>query len=568
VTKVSKPKESPANEEVPLINATLERALVAAVLVLPELLSEVEFKSDHFALDANKQIARAIERLSKVDVVNMENVVTALKASGKLEQVGGAVYIAQLLDSAVACTTSNVQSWASQLRGLWEKRCLLAEARSFVASLATGAVDDHFEAYARSLQRVESFKPTDNSPLGCMLSDWGNMLDEPEREDWLLTDDITGKPALPLGRTSILAAAGGTGKTTVLVQLSISVALGVAWCGFRIESPGMVCLCCAESDEKLMKRQVWRAMNALELTDEERVTVGQRLVVIPLEGVEVNMIRGEGGNIERTEFLERFRRGLVQRSKDARQLLSLVILDPLSRFAGSDTEKDNAAATRFIQAIETLTKLPGTPAVMCAHHSSKVTAGNGKGPPVSPARGVSAIRDGVRSMIGLTRHKAESVVGVYMECDKSNEAPHFESRWLVQQQGDRGGTLRMASESEAAMLEESARPKKNARMPPKAEAYDDKPPVREAILTALESMHGVARSRRWLETKTITGYRSIVVREAFRALENDGLITIDEYGPTRGTVRMVGFNHQADLPFDDSNVSQKADTPIGDNNAA
>ena len=523
------------------------------------MLKSIDWRPDHFALDANKQIARAVERVSATEVVNETNLCVALKGAGKLEQVGGTKYVGELIDSVAFKTIDNaindVQSWSKQLRGLWEKRCLLAEARSLVATLAIGSVDDHFEAYARSLQRVETLKPNDANPLGCMLSEWGDLNEEPERELWLLVDDATNNPAIALGRTSILDAAGGTGKTTVLMQLTVSVALGWNWCGFRVATPGMVCIACGESDRKLMMRQFWRVMNAMELNPEERAIAASRIVPVPLEGMEVNMIAGDRGNIVRTEFLERFRRECIEHSKVAGQDYSLIVIDPLSRFSGADTEKDNAAATRFIQAVETLVTLPGNPAVIIAHHATKVTPDPRKGSQTSSVhRGVSAIRDGVRSMMGLVSIETEGMNGVYLENDKNNLAPRFTGRWLVQQQGDRGGTLRLASESEAAMFEAAAHPKKKEK--PVPILATDRQALQDALLAKIRQLGGSVRSRDWMMLNHMAGWRKTDMILGFKELLELGLITIETNGKNKGTVWLTEQSKQTALGFTPEQVAE------------
>ena len=75
----------------------------------------------------------------------------------------------------------------------------------------------------------------------------------------------------------------------------------------------------------------------------------------------------------------------------------LIILDPLSRFAGPDSETDNSAATRFVQSVESLTKAPGNPAVLLAHHTPKSTRGKDTDSlDANAVRGASALVDGVR----------------------------------------------------------------------------------------------------------------------------------------------------------------------------
>ncbi len=88
--------------------------------------------------------------------------------------------LAELLDTnAAGATSEDAKSWARGVRQLWEKRCLLAEARSLAALIANGAVEDPFEAFERSLQRVELLKPNDEDPLGFLLTELGDLNEEP-----------------------------------------------------------------------------------------------------------------------------------------------------------------------------------------------------------------------------------------------------------------------------------------------------------------------------------------------------------------------------------------------------
>src|SRR5690606_37428128 len=107
-----------------------------------------------------------------------------------------------------------------------------------------------------------------------------------------------------------------------------------------------------------------------------------RIHVLPLAGVSVALTCSpERGVIMATETA-----GALRKQLDARGVeWSLIIIDPLSRWAGGGVEADNEAATRFCQVVETLTTVPGNPSVLVAHHSSKMSAKDGS----ADARGVS-----------------------------------------------------------------------------------------------------------------------------------------------------------------------------------
>ena len=75
---------------------------------------------------------------------------------------------------------------------------------------------------------------------------------------------------------------------------------------------------------------------------------------------------------------------------------ALIIIDPVSRFYGADAERDNAAATRFCQALESLVAPSGGASIIASHHVNKNSRGSGVTVDASSARGSSAFTDGVR----------------------------------------------------------------------------------------------------------------------------------------------------------------------------
>jgi hypothetical protein len=115
---------------------------------------------------------------------------------------------------------------------------------------------------------------------------------------------------------------------------------------------------------------------------------------------------------EHTDFL----RELQNELHNANHPWKLIILDPLSRFAGSGAETYSSAATRFVEALETLTKVPGNPTVLVAHHTTKAARQGSSANDTTAARGSSGLTDGVR-WVATMRAENDSVV---MEFTKSN----------------------------------------------------------------------------------------------------------------------------------------------------
>jgi RecA-family ATPase len=220
----------------------------------------------------------------------------------------------------------------------------------------------------------------------------------------------------PMGKVGMLAAAGAAGKTTALVQLALSVALPQEahqeargrfdWLGeYQVATPGRVLLVLGEEDEEEAWRRLHRVAKAYGLAGDYKRwadEASRRLVVVPAAGNSgLSLVRSLGGEADlRTEFARALLERLETEGK-AHGDWSLVILDPVSRFAGGDTETDNRAATAFVQVLETLTKAPGKPAVLVAHHTNKTSRG-ASGPEATDLRGVTGLSDGIRWQAGMT----------------------------------------------------------------------------------------------------------------------------------------------------------------------
>jgi hypothetical protein len=277
----------------------------------------------------------------------------------------------------------------------------------------------------------------------------------PPPRRWLLRHpDKDGKPCatgqgdgmLPLSKVGVLASAGGVGKTHALISMAIAVTTGRKWLehfdvGYDARD-GRVLLGLAEEDEEEIHRRMYNAAQAYGLDADDRRRVAERVVALPLAGKPVALVGygNDGRTLCDTPELLDLRSRLMQYGP-----WSLVVLDPLARWAGPDVEADNSVATRFLQAVETLTAAPGNPFVMLAHHSSKIARRTG----TVDARGVTALTDGARWAGTLRADKGQ----VFFEQVKSNYSRPMDAEMALVR--DRGGLLRVASKDELASLGEA-----------------------------------------------------------------------------------------------------------------
>lgn len=252
------------------------------------------------------------------------------------------------------------------------------------------------------------------------LSESGGFL-PPAEPKWLMyrcTDDGRRVGAVREGKTGLLAAQGGAGKTRLLCELAVDMASGKPWMGaYEASSPGKVLLVLAEEDGEEARRRLFAATSGL--TEKQMVEAADRIMLVPLAGVPCNLLeKDEVGNSTPSFFYQDLVSGVARRGP-----WRLVILDPLSRFADDDTEESARAATRFVQQLEALSlALDGEPAVWVAHHTTKSSRekdrkGDARAVTGGAIRGSGALVDAVRWASTLTK---EDDGGLTFRCVKSN----------------------------------------------------------------------------------------------------------------------------------------------------
>ena len=528
--EVLRPAGRPPPHDLEAEKAVLSTLLLDASRRLPVVLGAV--RPGDFYSEAHRLILEAVVALA-ADLRPVDTVEVAgwLRDRERLARIGGAAYLAQIVDATPA--VHHVEAHATRIANLARRRRLIDRAH-LIAAEGYGEVGETWEAEAaRSIAEIAE----ESTQRGTIAAAWRPLPAEflaegPAPRRWLVRHPTrdgqecppgTGDGMLPLGKAGLLLAEGGAGKTMAAVQLAIGVATGRPWFGHFEIAPearrGRVLLALGEAEIEEVHRRLWSAAEAMDLTVAERAMVAARVVVLPLAGRPVALLRmgDDGSSIVETDELVALRRllrddagacpvhpgvradypcdGCARSDRYPRGAphpgvgWSLVVLDPLARWAGPDVEADNAAATRFVQAVESLVDAPGNPTVLVAHHSSKAARTNGK----ADSRGVSAITDGFRWAGTLRAERGE----VFFGQQKSNY-----SRPMVDEVALRrreGGLLSVPSGEEEARAQAMA----EERAANKATAKDDADEAAIARATrdlthALMTAAAPVRSRREL----------------------------------------------------------------------
>jgi hypothetical protein len=216
---------------------------------------------------------------------------------------------------------------------------------------------------------------------------------------------------------------------------------------------GRVLYLAGEEDKDEAERRRHYCARAQGVTSDEQVELlAANLTVLPLTGHGCSLTySSEGeGELPVTGFWTQVADLLIAAQEEGRPYV-LILLDPLSRFAGFDVEKDNAAATRWVQAVEKLGALAGGASVWCAHHVKK--RGENDDPDSADLiRGASALVNGVRWAARLEQQKRseDSADLLTLRIVKANGVPPQLTPLVLCRDSEHEGALRVASNDEVS----------------------------------------------------------------------------------------------------------------------
>lgn len=335
--------------------------------------------------------------------------------------------------------------------------------------------------------------------------DWSTV---PAPREYLLNRP-DGVGLLPRGKVGLFSAAGGTGKTTALIQLAVSVATGRSWLGhFTLgETCGKrVLFLMGEEDAEEAARKLYFACDNMGLDAVEMEAVRQRVMCVPLSGYALPLLDSNADSTGHST-------GLVQRLSEGEDW-GLVVVDPISRFAGVNVESDNILATRFVQELERFTRAPGNPTVLGVGHTSKQARAQGS----AEQRGVTGLIDAVRwgaSLLTVDDGR------VRFEMQKNNLAPPMdEPVMLVRQEG---GYLTAEDEVQRQQREEAQQAAEQAEDARQADRREQRVSgLVESVVTAVADHPGKTANEL---VSLVAGRRSDVLDAVRRAAASHRIVS-------------------------------------------
>lgn len=203
----------------------------------------------------------------------------------------------------------------------------------------------------------------------------------PPRE-WVALDLI------PSGKVTLLMGDGGTGKSTLALQLAVAVATGGPWLGQRV-SDGSVLYLSAEDDRYELQRRLADICFSNGMTFD----LLKNLHLVDLSEADAVMAKTNGNDIEKTKLF------LDMDTTVSRLRPKLVIIDSLADFFGGDEIKRRHAVA-FLGMFRSLCAAYDLTVLILGHPS---VAGMSSG---SGTSGSSAWNNSVRSRLSFDREKA------------------------------------------------------------------------------------------------------------------------------------------------------------------
>lgn len=199
----------------------LEEAVLGAVMIERQALEDLAgmLKPEHFYNEAHKEIFAAVLELKEQNIpIDMRTVVTHLRKTGKIELVGGALYIANLTDKV--SSAANIKYHALTILEMSMKRQLIMVA-SKIHHDAYEDTNDIFELIEKTIEDIEFLKknsiPKNNEAHIKELWEQTLILEAPAEEPPLIMIEDT--PIVIPGNHTLIVGKKKSRKTLFIVHL-------------------------------------------------------------------------------------------------------------------------------------------------------------------------------------------------------------------------------------------------------------------------------------------------------------------------------------------------------------
>jgi hypothetical protein len=377
---------------VPPQDLDAEAAVLSAMLLSSDVVRLVlagPLRAEHFYSDANGRIfAVAQELIAEARPVDIPIVASVLRDRGRLAQVGGPSYLAQLADATPA--GANVEAQAQIIFDKWRLRKAIATHQAIAAQGYghVGDVDDFLDAAANVVAEHQRDAPRVESGLvlGVRRLDVDELLFAPLAPVDFLSKDLQ----WCRGRPATIVGVDGCGKTMAIQSAALSLASGVRpiWNHFPVGRRARVLHMDHDTGTRATQHRYRRLAFGMGLSRDE--LRDDDLWFVPAPKIRLTDPRARDAYLRAVEGWD------------------LCILDSLRGFTMGVDENDARIGDSFDQVLMPVSEATGC-AFVVLHHLGK---GGAQKPNNKAGRGSSGIFDGSGSQLRFTLSAGERVSGV------------------------------------------------------------------------------------------------------------------------------------------------------------
>lgn len=415
-------------------NFDAEKAIFGAILLNSDVLDKLKgiLDDDCFPTERSRSFYRGATALhdqgSPVDLITLPQWLKEhdLDRDGKAGQIlariadeistsAGAEYHARIVrDDAVRRRAVNLLENTG-------KRLTREDPKAVLSDLEAGLHD---------LNRAEEAEgSTHPKPLEVEQTAVGRFLDrEPEPIEYVFEE------VLPAGIAAEIMAAGGTGKSFLMIGLGMSASAGepILHKHLKPSRPHLVLYLAAEDPEPILHSRVYHTFEKLvpKGRSDLREQILRNFHVASAVGRVGPLMQLDGGNPVKSQWWF-----WLYKTIEAMGGVDLLMLDPKSRLFGLE-ENTNDHNTAWIACLEEINRVFGC-TTLFSHHVSKKSGGALE---QASSRGGSALTDGCRwvsNARALEEERAKrfgvnSKEFIEFDVSKNNYSPHLPARLYFQ----------------------------------------------------------------------------------------------------------------------------------------
>ncbi|MDR4467540.1 MAG: AAA family ATPase [Nitrospira sp.] len=354
---------------IPPHNLEAEQSVLGAILLDGSLagpLSETLNVVDFYSTSHRRIYASMLALVAGGGAIDNITLAAHLNERGALAVVGGVVYIAELV--AKVAGTSNVMHHAGLIVKAAELRRIREQLIKVKSEIEAGGDIERIKGLLPDPNALQRSLPGDTATLPVVTA--ATLLETEEADvsvEWTLYQLIA------RGALIGLIAKPKVGKTTLIYELAVKVALGLPFLGRATRRCGVLVLALEEH-----KRDVSRRLRTLGAENLENLN----LVIGPLDADEATFAQ-------------------LKRTVEERAV-GLIIVDTLNSFWGVRDENNASEVTAAIKPLLNLARSTNA-AIVAIHHSRKSEGEHG-----DEIRGSNALFSLFDAALLLKRHDAEN----------------------------------------------------------------------------------------------------------------------------------------------------------------